>query len=233
MSLSDISSCKAILDAIEEFDQIGRAPFLAKYGYGRAIEYFLVYNGRLYDSKAIVGVAHGYEHPHKGPLRSHEFGGGERTVKPKLEQLGFKVRVGYDDILSGLEKIRRDSRFIRDLWKLGLDGPFGGVGFVPPAPVSKVMPTLYIIVAASMLDSALKTYLFIKDPSAPGKKTNSLGNRIQYLDGKGEFKDGSRLRDLQRTRNRYAHELDQYGTWEDMDHLLSVIEDELEHLGII
>ena len=234
MSFSDISSRDAILDAVEEFDQIGRVAFLAKYGYGRAREYLLVYNGCLYDSKAIVGVAHGYEYPHKGPLKFDEFVGGKHTVKPKLEQLGFKVRVGYDDILYGLEKIRRDSRMIRDLWKFGVDGPFrGGVGVVPPAPVNKVMPTLYIIVASSTLDSALKTYLFINDPNAPRKKTNSLGNRIKYLDRKGKFKAGSRLKDLQNTRNRYAHELDQYGTWEEMDRLLSMIEYELKHLRIM
>jgi len=49
-------------------------------------------DGRLYDSKAIVGAAHGYEFPLAGPLRTGDFSGGEATVTRKLEELGFTVR---------------------------------------------------------------------------------------------------------------------------------------------
>ena len=93
MALSDIQSRKAILAAVEEFNQLGRESFLAKYGFGHARRYFLDFDGKLYDSKAITGVAHGYEFPNEGPLESSEFSGGEVTVKRKLEELGFKVRV--------------------------------------------------------------------------------------------------------------------------------------------
>src|SRR6185503_16885091 len=53
---------------------------------------FLMHEGRSYDSKAIVGAAHGYEHPQLGPLGAHDFSGGETTVARKLEALGFAVR---------------------------------------------------------------------------------------------------------------------------------------------
>lgn len=92
MSFSDISSREAIFDAVREFDEIGRDAFLERYGFGRARKYSLYIDGQLYDSKAIVGVAHGYEYPDKGPLKSDEFVGGKHTVKPKLEELGFEVR---------------------------------------------------------------------------------------------------------------------------------------------
>jgi hypothetical protein len=37
-----------------------------------------------------VGVAHGYEYPEAGPLKSSAFSGGKPLVK-KLEDLGFMV----------------------------------------------------------------------------------------------------------------------------------------------
>ena len=59
-----------VLTAIEEFDRLGRAAFLDKYGFGEARSYYLVHEGKQYDSKAIVGVAHGYDRPEEGPLSS-------------------------------------------------------------------------------------------------------------------------------------------------------------------
>ena len=93
MALSDLTMRDAVLRAVEEYDHIGQDEFLTKYGFGRAREYFLAYNGKLYDSKAIVGAAHGYQFPQHGPLGPHDFSGGEATVQRKLEALGFEVRV--------------------------------------------------------------------------------------------------------------------------------------------
>jgi putative restriction endonuclease len=66
---------------------------LQKYGFGEAKEYFLLRNGRRYDSKAIVGAAHGFDFPKQGPLRPSDFSGGERTVQRKLQELGFEIVV--------------------------------------------------------------------------------------------------------------------------------------------
>ncbi|MEO5897296.1 MAG: DUF3427 domain-containing protein [Vicinamibacterales bacterium] len=79
--------------ALDEFDNLGRDNFLAKHGFGRARSYFLVRDGRAYDSKAIAGAAHGCQHPELGPLRPADFSGGDATVRTRLESLGFQVVV--------------------------------------------------------------------------------------------------------------------------------------------
>ena len=91
MSFSDPISRQAVLAAILEYDRVGRGGFLRTNGYGEARIYFLIFCGKPYDSKAIIGVAHGYEYPQLGPLRASDFSGGNATVKRKLEKLGFEV----------------------------------------------------------------------------------------------------------------------------------------------
>jgi hypothetical protein len=88
MALSDIANRQAILEAIAEFDRLKRDGFLEKYGFGRSQSYWLVHNGRRYDSKAIIGAAHGYARPDLGPLKASEFTGGEVSVqrKPRLRR---------------------------------------------------------------------------------------------------------------------------------------------------
>lgn len=96
MSLSGLTDKEAVLRAIEEFDALGRGAFLARYGFGQARSYFLLYRGARYDSKAIAGVAHGYQHPTIGPLKSGDFSGGENTVAKRLRDLGFEITTtGY------------------------------------------------------------------------------------------------------------------------------------------
>ncbi len=91
MALSDITR-QAVLSAVSEFDSLGREQFLKRYGFGKAKGYFLVHDGREYDSKAIVGVAHAYVSPGSTqPLGSDEFSGGEATVAKLLSDLGFEV----------------------------------------------------------------------------------------------------------------------------------------------
>lgn len=90
MALSDITRA-GVERAIAEFDQIGRAAFLDKYGFDEARSFFVVVDGRQYDSKAIAGAAHGYSRPGEGPLPASEFSGGKATVQRKLESLGFTV----------------------------------------------------------------------------------------------------------------------------------------------
>ncbi|WP_147450163.1 hypothetical protein [Corallococcus carmarthensis] len=89
MALQDLTSREAVLAAIAEFREIGREAFLQKYGYGEARSYFLSFEGELFDSKAIVGAAHGFQHPK--PLANTAFSGGDATVRAKLESLGFNV----------------------------------------------------------------------------------------------------------------------------------------------
>ena len=74
---------------LPSFDDIGREAFLAKYGFAHAQEYFIRHDGALYDSKPILGAAHGYQHGE--PLRSGDFSGGKDHVVPVVEALGFEV----------------------------------------------------------------------------------------------------------------------------------------------
>lgn len=90
MALSDVTA-DGVVSALAEFDRLSRDAFLAKHGFGKARSYFLIRGNRRYDSKAIVGVAHGYDRPDLGPLRPQEFTGGESTVARLLASLGFDV----------------------------------------------------------------------------------------------------------------------------------------------
>jgi 5-methylcytosine-specific restriction enzyme A len=80
-----------VLAALVEFDAIGREAFLSKYGFRSATDYFVLHEGRLYDSKAIAGAAHGCQHG--TALRAKEFSGGAATVAARLNSLGFLVTV--------------------------------------------------------------------------------------------------------------------------------------------
>ncbi len=113
MALSEITR-GAVLDAIGEYDRLGQDGFLERYGFDRARQYLLVHDGKRYDSKAIVGAAHGFL-PGERPLTAGEFSGGEATVGRLLRSLGFTVQVGdaltadgLVRLLSKLQVFRRD-----------------------------------------------------------------------------------------------------------------------------
>jgi 5-methylcytosine-specific restriction protein A len=89
MSLVEIDR-DAVLAAIAEFDEVGRDAFLDRYGFGDARKFWLVHDGRRYDSKAIVGVAHGYVDGRQA-MTAEDFSGGAATVEPTLVSLGFEV----------------------------------------------------------------------------------------------------------------------------------------------
>lgn len=100
MPLSDITA-DSIRQAILEFDRLGREEFLRQYKFGKARGYFLLQNGVKYDSKAIVGVAHGYlKDSH--PLTPYDFIGGDKTVAKLLTGLGFKVLTPRDNLPEGI-----------------------------------------------------------------------------------------------------------------------------------
>jgi hypothetical protein len=91
LSLTDLTSREAVEAALAEFDDLGREAFLEKYGFGAADRYFLRWNDRDYDAKAIAGAAVGHEHPERGPLPAGAFSGGEAGANAKLRELGFEV----------------------------------------------------------------------------------------------------------------------------------------------
>ena len=97
MRIAEIKDRAPIVKAIEEFDRMERANFLKKYGFGRARSYWLVHNGRRYDSKAIVDAACGYLPGRSAPLTAKDFSGGDKTVRRLLEDLGFVVEIDGPD----------------------------------------------------------------------------------------------------------------------------------------
>ncbi|MEU7872805.1 HNH endonuclease [Dactylosporangium sp. NPDC049140] len=88
MTFADVTRA-AVLEAVADFGQRGSDEFLRVHGFGPAKAYFLNYNDRLYDSKAIFGVAHGISGDR--PWRSEDFTGGDKTVAERLRVLGFAV----------------------------------------------------------------------------------------------------------------------------------------------
>src|SRR5262245_4477851 len=90
MALQDITA-RAVHQAIEEFDRVGRNGFLSAHGLGKARRYLLIHNGRAYDSKAIAGVAHGYV-PGQNTMSAQQFSGGEKAAAGRLRELGFDIQ---------------------------------------------------------------------------------------------------------------------------------------------
>jgi 5-methylcytosine-specific restriction enzyme A len=58
VTLADVTH-DGVLAAVRKFDDLGRGAFLKLSGFGPARAYYLDHQGQLYDSKAIVGYAHG------------------------------------------------------------------------------------------------------------------------------------------------------------------------------
>lgn len=88
-TVGQLSSQSAVHRALAEFDSLGREEFLRRNGFGKAKAWYLLKDGKHYDSKAIVGVALRYEYG--TGLRSADYRGGVGSVVPKLRDLGFVV----------------------------------------------------------------------------------------------------------------------------------------------
>lgn len=105
-----------MLAAIAECDRLGRAAFLAKYGYRPASRFHLVHDGRFYDSKPIMGVAFGIEYG-CAALRPSEFSGGAEHCERFFRRLGFTIRHGARD---GSQFVAKARRFFRTVLIVGL-----------------------------------------------------------------------------------------------------------------
>jgi 5-methylcytosine-specific restriction protein A len=104
----------AILAAIAEHDRDPEA--FKRHGFGAARTYFLIHEGRKYDSKAIVGAAHGHL-AGKTPLSPSEFSGGEKTVAALLRSLGFEVRIVRSPAWLHAELVLACDLVARNGWK--------------------------------------------------------------------------------------------------------------------
>ena len=93
MTVQDLTQTSSVLEAIAEFDRIGRSAFLYLYEFSASTKFFLVHERNCYDTKAIVGAAYAYQFPEREPLRASDFSGGLSAGQAAgvLQRLGFRV----------------------------------------------------------------------------------------------------------------------------------------------
>jgi hypothetical protein len=79
-----------VLHAIKEYDRLGSQAFFSAHGFAPATTYELVWDGRRYPPKAILGTA--YEFATGRRLASGDFEGGKSGAVRVLGKLGFTVQ---------------------------------------------------------------------------------------------------------------------------------------------
>jgi hypothetical protein len=84
-----------IVKVIKEYDKLGAMKFLKKHNYRRSMKYRLYYKNKIYDSKAIYGVASGQD--------SDDFSGGGTTTS-YLKKLRFEI-LDIPDTKMSLKKL--------------------------------------------------------------------------------------------------------------------------------
>ena len=79
-----------VLRAIGEYDRLGAEEFFSRHGFAATTTYDLVWDGRRYPPKAILGVAHEFATGRR--LASSDFEGGKSGAVKVLTRLGFDVK---------------------------------------------------------------------------------------------------------------------------------------------
>ena len=84
---------EGIYKAIDEFREKGRETFLTEYGFGESTTYKLLFDGELFDPKAIVGVAHKWSERTSSSLTHKQLSGGKDRGHANwcLSELGFQI----------------------------------------------------------------------------------------------------------------------------------------------
>lgn len=107
--LENLTQPTAVEKAMEEFRVLGRDAFIEKYGFRRSRDFFVVHEGRAYDSKPLAAAAHGHQ-PGFKPLEPDDFSGGEPVIRT-FERLGFQVgKVTSAQLTEGEVYTRQDLR---------------------------------------------------------------------------------------------------------------------------
>ncbi len=97
-----------VLQAIAEYDSRGGEEFLEAYGFAPSRGYTLIHEGRDYDSKAILGVAHRFA---TGRLAtSEEFHDGMHGAVAILRKRGFEVTEPASAPRASLPRATRSTR---------------------------------------------------------------------------------------------------------------------------
>ena len=79
-----------VVRALREYDRLGPRGFFSKHGFAPTTTYELVWDGRRYPPKAILGTA--YELSTGERLASGDFEGGKTGAVRVLQQLGFRIQ---------------------------------------------------------------------------------------------------------------------------------------------
>ncbi|MFD5792430.1 hypothetical protein ACFWIO_02660 [Streptomyces diastatochromogenes] len=106
MRIQDLTSAAAVEKALAEYDDVGGQAFRGRYGFGPSTQYYLSHGERLYDAKAIAGVAYGYQHPSNGPLSNDQFSGGEAATNRVLRAMGFDVLDSHSETVDAEKEWR-------------------------------------------------------------------------------------------------------------------------------
>jgi len=142
----------------------------------------------------------------------------------------------YSKIIKNLDQIREQignctgCRF----WHQGLP-----TQAISSSEAHRVMPTLYYINAISTISDALKLYIETTYPELKKKEVDTLGKRIKKMEEKMIFSDmnssnhSAKMRSFLKNRNKFAHEVGEYSSWEELGKALEDIDNELKHLKII
>ncbi|UXM92859.1 YDG/SRA domain-containing protein [Paenarthrobacter sp. JL.01a] len=88
--MTELTDPSAISSTVDEFRTLGRDAFLAKHGHRPSLRYFAEVDGILIDSKPLLAVAYGIQHPTRGPLSVRLFSGGEETRRA-LKRFGIEL----------------------------------------------------------------------------------------------------------------------------------------------
>ena len=78
-----------VILAVQEYDRLGPEAFFAAHGFAPTTTYDLVWDGRRYPPKAILGTA--YEFATGRRLASGDFEGGKTGAVKVLGNLGFTI----------------------------------------------------------------------------------------------------------------------------------------------
>jgi hypothetical protein len=79
-----------VLRAIQEYDRLGPEEFFSEHGFAPTTTYELIWDGRPYPPKAILGTA--FELATGQRLASGDFEGGKTGAVKVLGKLGFTVQ---------------------------------------------------------------------------------------------------------------------------------------------
>ncbi|MFF0302491.1 HNH endonuclease [Streptomyces sp. NPDC004562] len=159
----------SVLKAIAEHDELGREAFVERYHFGKARSYVLVHEGREYDSKAIVGVAHKWDQGRA--LAPGEFSGGKDHAAAWLKRLGFQVRAVQNPDWVRDEIILACDLVLTNGWK-GLD-----------AKDSRVIELSALLQLLPLHADADRNETF-RNPNGVARKTSDIATRHPGYQGK-------------------------------------------------